>query len=79
MLAKTSICAECHTHYPSSGGLQLGSPQEVTDVEQTVRLSLLFGYVCKLTGYWEKMKRLLRKNEDIVGSAAANHLDYIAV
>lgn len=36
MLAKTSICAGCHTGYPSSGGIQLGSPQEVTGVEQTV-------------------------------------------
>lgn len=42
-------------------------------------MSPLFGYVRKLTGYWEKMKRLLQKNEDIMGSAAANHLDYIAV
>lgn len=41
-------------------------------------MSSLFGYVCKLTSYWEKTKKLLQKHEDVVGNAAADHLDYIA-
>lgn len=82
-LPKLSVCARCHAvlslEWWNTTWVSLGMADMAQTVPRNYRMRSPFGYVCKLVGYWKKMKNLLQKSEDIVENAAANHLDYIAI